>query len=232
MNGHHGGRLVPDDRHARGARAALIVRGGDRDRIRAGLRVARRPEDFQGFRVKGGAFRQAERNEVYQRYLFAPQSKVEVSFDDGFAFKDGMYWDQKRHRYQGRFRFSRHFLGADNVPAFDGNETGEEFQCAQVIDSLPQVKYWLRNVARHPNSFWLPTATDKFYPDFVTMLTDGRLLVVEYKAEDPDSRVEPLHKMSEARIVAEISAQGFRLERVIDIVPSQHVFVFRKTEAD
>ena len=31
------------------------------------------------------------------------------------------------------------------------------------------------------NSFWLPTATDKFYPDFVALLDDGRLLVVEYK---------------------------------------------------
>ena len=43
------------------------------------------------------------------------------------------------------------------------------------------MKYWLRNVARHPASFWLPTATDKFCPDFVAMLNDGRLLVVEYK---------------------------------------------------
>ncbi len=43
------------------------------------------------------------------------------------------------------------------------------------------MQYWIRNVARHPNSFWLPTATDKFYPDFVALLNDGRLLVVEYK---------------------------------------------------
>ena len=54
-------------------------------------------------------------------------------------------------------------------------------RCAQVIDSLATVKYWIRNVVRHPNSFWLPTATDKFYPDFVALLNDGRLLVVEYK---------------------------------------------------
>jgi type III restriction enzyme len=58
---------------------------------------------------------------------------------------------------------------------------GEEFQCAQAIDSLPQVKSWIRNVARHPQSFWLPTATDKFYPDFVAQLVDERLLVIEYK---------------------------------------------------
>jgi type III restriction enzyme len=30
----------------------------------------------------------------------------------------------------------------------------------------------------------LQTSTDKFYPDFVAELTDGRILVVEYKGED------------------------------------------------
>lgn len=127
------------------------------------------------------AARATERNKVYQRYLFAPEAKVDVSFDNGFAFRDGMYADQKRHRYTGRFRFAKHFLGADAVPAFDGTEAGEEFQCAQALDSLPQVKFWIRNVARHPRSFWLPTASDKFYPDFVAQLNDGRFFVVEYK---------------------------------------------------
>jgi type III restriction enzyme len=113
--------------------------------------------------------------------LFAPEAKVDISFDNGFAFRDGMYADQKRHRYTGRFRFAKHFLGAEAVPAFDGTEAGEEFQCAQALDSLPQVKFWIRNVARHPQSFWLPTASDKFYPDFVAQLTDGGFFVVEYK---------------------------------------------------
>jgi len=131
-------------------------------------------------REKIAAYRKGEREKAYQRYLFAPDAKVDVSFENGFAFRDGMYWDEKRYR-QGRFRFSKHFLGADNVAAFDGVEAGEEFQCAQAIDSLSQVKYWVRNVSLHSNSFWLPTSTDKFYPDFVAMLEDGRLLVVEYK---------------------------------------------------
>ena len=64
------------------------------------------------------------------------------------------------------------------------------------------------------------------------MKRDGQLLFVEYKAETPDSRVEPLHKMSEAEMMQEIPALGFRRDRVIDIVPSQHVFVFKKTEAN
>lgn len=130
-------------------------------------------------REKLAAIRQQERNGVYQRYLFAPEAKVDVSFDQAFSFKDGMYWDQRR--YRGRWKPRRHFLGPENVPVFDGAENGEEFQCAQAIDSLPGLKFWIRNVARHPNSFWLPTATDKFYPDFVARMEDGKLLVVEYK---------------------------------------------------
>lgn len=140
-------------------------------------------------REKIMAIRQQERDGVYQRYLFAPEAKVEVSFDEVFAFKEGMYWDQRR--YRGHWKPRKHFLGPDHVPAFDGTENGEEFQCAQAIDSLPGLRFWIRNVARHPNSFWLPTATDKFYPDFVAQMDDGRLLVAEYKgahiADGPDT---------------------------------------------
>ncbi|KPK65113.1 MAG: hypothetical protein AMK73_03870 [Planctomycetes bacterium SM23_32] len=40
----------------------------------------------------------------------------------------------------------------------------------------------MRNLERRPDhSFWLPTSTDRFYPDFVAKLRDGRYLVVEYK---------------------------------------------------
>ena len=60
----------------------------------------------------------------------------------------------------------------------------EEFICAQALDAHPQVKRWVRNVEREERfSFWLPTATDYFYPDFVAELADGRVLVVEYKGE-------------------------------------------------
>lgn len=42
-------------------------------------------------------------------------------------------------------------------------------------------KTWVRNTSQQPHSFWLQTASDKFYPDFVALLCDGRVLVVEYK---------------------------------------------------
>jgi type III restriction enzyme len=39
-------------------------------------------------------------------------------------------------------------------------------------------------LAQQPQfSFKLPTSTDYFYPDFVALLEDGRILVIEYKGE-------------------------------------------------
>ncbi len=128
-------------------------------------------------RSKIAAIRQQERKSVYRQYLFAPESEVEVSFDSAFRFREGMYREERR--YRGRWKPRKHFL--EHVPAFDGAPDGEEFQCAQALDSLEQVRFWLRNVARHPASFWLPTATDKFYPDFIAQLEDDRFLVAEYK---------------------------------------------------
>ena len=130
-------------------------------------------------RGKISRFRTSERRHAYQRYLLEPGARVEVSFDTAFEFRDGMYRDQRR--YRGHWRPNNHFLGPDQVPAFDGADDGEEVQCAQALDSFSSVKYWIRNFSRHPDSFWLPTATDKFYPDFVALLIDGRYLVVEYK---------------------------------------------------
>ncbi|RPI58506.1 MAG: hypothetical protein EHM48_10085 [Planctomycetaceae bacterium] len=57
----------------------------------------------------------------------------------------------------------------------------EEAGCAAVIDASPKVQYWVRNLVRDGYSFWLQTPTDKFYPDFIALLADGRYLVVEYK---------------------------------------------------
>lgn len=42
----------------------------------------------------------------------------------------------------------------------------------------------MRNPARGSQAFWLQTSTDKFYPDFVCRLRDGRYLVIEYKGAD------------------------------------------------
>ena len=147
-------------------------------------------------RDKIDIIRQQERNEAYQKHLFDPGAKVEVSFEHVFTFQDGIYWDQCR--YRGHWKPDKHFL--DHVPAFDGIPGGEEEQCAWVIDSLPGLKYWLRNVARDPASFWLPTATGRFYPDFVAMMEGGRLLVAEYKG----AHIAEGQETAEKRVIGEL----------------------------
>ena len=113
--------------------------------------------------------------------LFGPVGCLEVTGAHAFIFRAGMFDGEKLHR--GGRRFTKHFLGPDRVPAFDGKPGGEEEQCAHVLDSLADVKWWGRNVAKHPNAFWFPTAAGRFYPDFVAQLTDDRIFVVEYKGE-------------------------------------------------
>ena len=89
-----------------------------------------------------------------------------------------------RNPYSGGFRFQKHYYAAIG----DMKPQGDEFECAQAIDRLAQVKHWVRNVDRTYGAYRLPTATDYFYPDFVAELNDGRQLVIEYKGRlDEDS---------------------------------------------
>ena len=123
------------------------------------------------------AVRQAARERAYQSCLFGPDAAPTVSVEHGFRFADGMF--DGVPAYRGSYRFTKHFLPA--VPVFDSGEDGEELSAAKQLDAVPEVDVWVRNVASHPAAFWLPLATGRTYPDFVARLTDGRLLVVEYK---------------------------------------------------
>jgi len=112
----------------------------------------------------------------YQKFLLSPDAAVETRNPDGFSFHNQLY--PANWLYQGAYQFKKHFFS--QVGELEGK--GEEFECAQTIDTLPEVNHWVRNLAIRPQtSFWLPTSTDRFYPDFVTELQDSRVLVVEYK---------------------------------------------------
>lgn len=56
----------------------------------------------------------------------------------------------------------------------------------------------------------------------------GRLVLVEYRAEDPFSPIIPLHTMSEAQAVLEMTAAGLEWDETYDFLPMQHVMVFEK----
>jgi len=81
--------------------------------------------------------------------------------------------------YKGARKFNKHYFPIIG----DLKSEGEEFRCAVFLDEHPQVRFWVRNVDRKPNAFWLQLPSGRFYPDFVAMLSDKRVLVVEYKGE-------------------------------------------------
>jgi len=56
----------------------------------------------------------------------------------------------------------------------------------------------------------------------------GRLVFVEYRAEDPAVAIKPLHKMSEAQIRREMRPFPVTWERTSERLPVQHIVVFRK----
>ena len=59
---------------------------------------------------------------------------------------------------------------------------------------------------------------------------DGRLVLLEYRKEDPSVPIRPEHKMSVAEAKLEVEAEGFKLAEVIDKLPRQHVLVFRLSQ--
>lgn len=101
-----------------------------------------------------------------------------------FHFKPGIY--PARQVYCGSYVFQKHYYPVihDLREKTGAGALSEEFICAQALDAHPKVKHWVRNIERQEKfSFWLPTASDYFYPDFVAELTDGRVLAIEYKGE-------------------------------------------------
>ncbi len=110
--------------------------------------------------------------------LFREGSPLEVNPDLVFTFAPDEYPAPVNSLYRGMHQFKKHYY----PDVGDLKSTGEEHECALVIDSLDEVKFWVRNLDSQPlRSFWLQTSTWRFYPDFVCKLTDGRILVVEYK---------------------------------------------------
>src|SRR4051794_18152206 len=58
---------------------------------------------------------------------------------------------------------------------------------------------------------------------------DGRIVLLEYRKEDPAVPIRPEHKMSVEEVRAELEPEGFRLERVSEALPRQHILIFRKS---
>jgi predicted methyltransferase len=56
----------------------------------------------------------------------------------------------------------------------------------------------------------------------------GRVVFVEYRGEDPEVPIKPLHKMTEAQVKKEMTAQPLDYVTTVRTLPRQHVIIFRK----
>ena len=61
-----------------------------------------------------------------------------------------------------------------------------------------------------------------------TLKPGGKLVLIEYRMEDPGIPIKKLHKMSQKQAIQEISAVGLKWEETSEALPQQHFMVFRK----
>jgi ubiquinone/menaquinone biosynthesis C-methylase UbiE len=58
--------------------------------------------------------------------------------------------------------------------------------------------------------------------------TGGRLVLIEYRGEDPSVPILALHKMTQTQARKEMTAVGLRWVETKDVLPQQHFMIFRK----
>ena len=159
--------------------------------------TAHRHRLFKAVASRVNELEKQNQTKVYESLLFGDGSgAVHVSLASVFTFQPDKY--PVGDRYHG-LELPRHYykeIGAMN---------DEEVKCAQVIAHDPRIECWVRNLDKQEKfSFWIQTSTDKFYPDFIAKLPDGKVLAVEYKgghlAGTPDTiEKERLGKLWEER---------------------------------
>ena len=157
-------------------------------------------------RKKVDEYRKAAKTQAFALALFSTSEfELVVKPERCFTFDPENYPYPPNSLYAGRHNFHKHYYPVVG----DMKSDGEEFQCAQLLDTNPKIKRWVRNLEGRPqHSFWLQTSTDRFYPDFVCELTDGRFLVVEFKGFDRWSDDDSKEKRTIGKKWEELSEGG------------------------
>ncbi len=56
----------------------------------------------------------------------------------------------------------------------------------------------------------------------------GRLVLVEFRGEDPEVPIKPEHKMTLAQVRREVEPQGFTFKETLEFLPWQHIIIFER----
>ena len=63
---------------------------------------------------------------------------------------------------------------------------------------------------------------------YESLVPGGKVVLIEYRAEDPRVRIRELHKMTERQATIEMEAVGFVFVENAEFLPQQHFLVFEK----
>jgi SAM-dependent methyltransferase len=72
------------------------------------------------------------------------------------------------------------------------------------------------------------------YPDEMmsriraSLAPEGRVVLIEYRGEDPEVPIKAEHKMTVDQVLFELEPMGFRLEEKLEFLPWQHVLIFKR----
>lgn len=61
-----------------------------------------------------------------------------------------------------------------------------------------------------------------------SMKPNGRIVFLEYRGEDPEVPIKEEHKMTVKQVRAEVEPEGYRFDKTIEVLPEQHIIIFRK----
>lgn len=108
--------------------------------------------------------------------------------------------------------------GAPNVRPIQGNERSPQLDpnstdLALMVDVYHELAY--------PREMLEAIAS--------ALKPNGKLVLAEYKAENPRVMIKPLHKMSQSQVKAEMTAAGFQFQQNLKGLPTQHLMVFEKS---
>ncbi|MEO6182421.1 MAG: methyltransferase domain-containing protein, partial [Verrucomicrobiota bacterium] len=56
----------------------------------------------------------------------------------------------------------------------------------------------------------------------------GRIVFVEYRGEDPNVPIKPVHKMTVAQLRKEMALQPLEWKESIEVLPRQHIVIFKR----
>lgn len=155
---------------------------------------------------KIASYRQQATKQGFQECLFSDDKAIAETDIALYCFKFDPNQYPAGRLYEGKYKYSRHYYTRV------AHMNTEESEFAFALDKNPLVEFWVRNLERNPeHAFWLPTSSDKFYPDFIAKLKDGRLLVTEYKGAHLLSNDDTKEKSNIGNLWAEKSGNLFLL---------------------